>query len=125
MDTKICRTCGEEHSLDMFNRNKKHKDPNYRIPDCNTCRSRKRREVFRKNKALAIEYKGGSCNDCNTVVHQAAFEFHHLDPTQKDIDPAHLIGEHIRGLTDKAKVELDKCILLCANCHRVRHFIID
>ena len=123
MDTKICRTCGMEHSLDMFNRNNKNKDPNYRIPDCNPCRSRKRREAIRKNKALAVEYKGGKCNDCNSVVHQAAFEFHHLDPSQKDIDPAQLIKEHVGGLTDRAKEELDKCVLLCANCHRVRHWL--
>ena len=121
MDTKICRTCGVEHNLDMFNRNKKHPDPNYRIPDCNTCRSLRRKEQTRKLKAEAVGYMGGKCQDCSGVFHQSVFEFHHLDPTTKERDPGTMFND-AKVLSSKTKAELDKCVLLCANCHRVRHW---
>ena len=44
--------------------------------------------------------------------------FHHLDPSKKDF------GLSMRGLTrswEKMRTELDKCILLCANCHAEVH----
>ena len=47
-----------------------------------------------------------------------ALGFHHLDPNQKDFS----IGS--KGYTrsfDKVKKELDKCICVCANCHREIH----
>mgnify|MGYP003431129005 FL=1 len=45
-------------------------------------------------------------------------EFHHLDPEQKDF------GIAAKGYTrswEKVKEELDKCIMVCANCHREIH----
>lgn len=67
---------------------------------------------------MAVEYKGGKCNSCNYNKCIAALEFHHIDPEQKDFG----IGN--KGFTkswDKIKTELDKCILVCANCHREIH----
>jgi hypothetical protein len=106
------------------------KGKGYRVSFCNECRSSMRRETARKVKAEAILYKGGKCNDCNLIVHQAAFEFHHIDPSTKAFktntskvrkEPTHYL-QGVKELTDQAKTELDKCVLLCANCHRVRHF---
>lgn len=67
---------------------------------------------------MAIEYKGGKCQCCGYHTYDGALEFHHLTPGLKDFG----IGEH--GATkawDKVKQELDKCILVCANCHREIH----
>jgi hypothetical protein len=121
MEIKICLTCNQSLSINSFSKRSAKKKDDYQ-PHCNICRSSKRREVARRNKALAIEYKGSSCNDCLQVVHQAAFEFHHIDPTNKQGEPTHFLLDGVNGLSDKAKQELDKCVLLCANCHRVRHF---
>lgn len=69
----------------------------------------------RKIKALAIKYKGGKCQICGYNKCESALELHHLDRAKKEFG----IGE--KGYTrawDKVKSELDKCILLCANCHR-------
>ena len=71
-----------------------------------------RREVKRK----LIEYKGGKCQICGYNRCQEALEFHHLDPSQKDFT--------ISGGTksfESLKPEVDKCILVCANCHREIH----
>lgn len=69
----------------------------------------------RKVKLMAIEYKGGQCCICGYNRHPSALELHHLDPSQKGFG----IGD--KGYTrswEKIKAELDKCVLVCANCHR-------
>lgn len=72
----------------------------------------------RKTKAKAVAYKGGKCQACGYDRCQEAFDFHHLDPKQKEF------GIGANGATRswaKLQIELDKCILLCANCHRELH----
>jgi len=74
-----------------------------------------RRKKLRKQ---AVDYGGGKCKLCGYKKCQRALSFHHLDPTKKDF------GLSARGLTrswDKIKIELDKCILVCANCHMKIH----
>ena len=69
----------------------------------------------RKIKELAIAYKGGKCQLCGYIKYQGALDLHHLDPSTKEFG----IGD--KGYTrswEKIKKELDKCILVCANCHR-------
>lgn len=72
----------------------------------------------KKIKAMAIEYKGGKCQICGYCKYVGALDFHHKDETKKSF------GLGTNGLTRswaKTKVELDKCILVCANCHREIH----
>jgi hypothetical protein len=131
METKVCATCNEELPVSRYSvQNKTRKSGLKYQCSCNICRSTLRREQFRKVKAEAVAYKGGKCNDCLQIVHQAAFEFHHEDPSTKAAksetatarkEPTHFL-QGTPKLTDQAKTELDKCVLLCANCHRVRHF---
>lgn len=76
-------------------------------------------------KIQAIKYKGGRCNgeSCAIVYdgnNHYLFDFHHIDPSKKDMD-----WQKTRLQTwDRCVKELDKCILLCANCHRQAHFDI-
>ena len=71
-----------------------------------------------KAKQDAVEFMGGKCTHCQGVFHFSAFDFHHTDPTQKDVDPGNLIRAAGKRLYD----ELAKCMLLCANCHRIYHY---
>jgi hypothetical protein len=67
---------------------------------------------------MAIAYKGGACEQCGYGRRIDAFDFHHRDPAEKDFTMSD------GGLTrswEKVKAELDKCALLCANCHREIH----
>lgn len=73
---------------------------------------------LRQMKTLAVEYKGGKCVDCLGVFPLACYDFHHVDPTQKDLHISNALSA--KGF-DFCKEELDKCILLCSNCHRIRH----
>jgi 5-methylcytosine-specific restriction endonuclease McrA len=76
---------------------------------------KKRRKKLRE---LAREYKGGKCQLCGYKKSQRALSFHHRDPKKKSF------GISMKGLTrswDKIRTEIDKCILLCANCHMEVH----
>ena len=79
-----------------------------------------RKKKDRQNKKLrAIEFLGGKCYDCQLKSEYAdVYDFHHLDPTQKEIGVNRILG----NAWDKIKEELEKCVLLCANCHRIRHY---
>lgn len=76
---------------------------------------RRRRKKVRQ---MAVEYKGGKCGRCGYSKCVEALEFHHLDSSQKDF------GISEKGYTrswTRVREELDKCILVCANCHRELH----
>lgn len=67
-------------------------------------------------KQRLVEYKGGKCQICGYNRCINALEFHHLNPKEKDFT--------ISGGTksfDSLKPEVDKCILVCSNCHREIH----
>lgn len=69
-----------------------------------------------KYKKLIREYLGGKCSRCGYDKCLAALDFHHKDPSQKSFN----VGSVVRAF-EKVKPELDKCELLCANCHRELH----
>ena len=72
---------------------------------------------FRKRlKERAVEYKGGMCECCGYDRAIEALEFHHKDPNEKDFSPS---GKSISW--ERMKNEVDKCMLVCANCHREIH----
>ena len=76
---------------------------------------RKRRKKIRE---MSVAYKGGKCEKCGYDRCIGALEFHHRDPSQKDF------GVSEKGYTRSwvsVQRELDKCMLLCANCHRELH----
>tara|TARA_R100000656_G_scaffold80579_1_gene59007 strand:- start:222 stop:464 length:243 start_codon:yes stop_codon:yes gene_type:complete len=75
-------------------------------------------------KQKAVEYKGGKCVDCvkqgrDGVFPACAYAFHHEDPTEKEYDPSKLMK---RKKWKSIKEEIDKCVLLCLNCHGIRHY---
>lgn len=72
----------------------------------------------RRLKEKAVIYLGGKCKKCGYNKCIDSLEFHHIDSTQKDF------GISKQGITrswETLKKELQKCILLCANCHREEH----
>ncbi len=73
--------------------------------------SKRRRAI----KALAIEYKGGKCQICGYKKYQGALDLHHIDREQKEFSISK--KGHSRSW-ERVKKEIDKCILVCANCHR-------
>jgi hypothetical protein len=101
-----CRECLREYDYTPELRKK-----GYRKTICNSCTVTLAR---RRRKLKAIEYKGGKCQICGYDKCASALHFHHTDPNEKDF------GFSDKGIPrswEKQKIELDKCILLCSNCH--------
>lgn len=87
----------------------------YRCRKCMVDAVIKRR---RKLKEMSVQYKGGKCERCGYNKCVDALDFHHVNPLIKEFDISR--NGHTKSW-EKLKKELDKCILICANCHREEH----
>lgn len=90
-------------------------DPIY----CSTkCKNKQAVDVLRtKRKQGAVEYLGGKCIRCGYDKCLHALHFHHKDPETKEF----AFSTGLTSAWEKVKAELDKCELLCANCHAEHH----
>lgn len=114
-----CPACDSWKAFDDFYTSKRHKSGRQRLSGwCKICSNQAALLRQQELKQQAVTYKGGSCEDCGYSRCLAALEFHHLDPAEKD--PS-WTAMKMWGF-DRVKPELDKCALLCANCHRERHY---
>lgn len=69
-------------------------------------------------KEKAIGYKGNKCVKCGYDKCSWSFDFHHLNPKEKDFN----FSSYSTLSWNKIVKELDKCILVCSNCHREIHY---
>lgn len=77
-------------------------------------------EWRRRVKIKLVEYKGDKCELCGYNKCITSLDFHHKDPKEKDFS--------VSGRTlsfEKLKNEVDKCILVCRNCHGEIHYNIE
>jgi len=72
----------------------------------------------RKLKLLLVANHGGECTSCGYSRCVDALDFHHRDPAEKKFT---LTGQGITRSWEKMKAEAEKCVLVCANCHRELH----
>lgn len=85
---------------------------------CKKCFSKYIGMKYLYKKVRAIKYKGKICAHCGKEYHPSLCEFHHVDPNQKEET-----WYKMRSWPDtKIATELNKCLLLCANCHREVHY---
>ena len=70
-----------------------------------------------KRKRILIELLGGKCYDCGGTYPTACYDFHHKCPKDK----LFTIARKLHRTVEFLKKEVFKCVLLCANCHRIRH----
>lgn len=83
---------------------------------CNTKERIHRARKFQKQKA--VEYLGGKCSKCGYNRCIEALHFHHT--RDKISEVGKMFGYHRSW--NEIQIELDKCILLCANCHHEQHY---
>ena len=74
----------------------------------------------KQRKINAINYKGGKCIKCGYSKSSNALQFHHRNPEEKDPNFRKLMATRSANI-ELLKKELDKCDLLCANCHAEEH----
>ena len=144
---KKCSKCSEEKlvTTEFFHRQKRNKDGfDYHCKECRKMKwqdpERKRKDkarhraYFIKNKEEIIarhkksrrtakeqlvERFGGKCVQCGYDRCPAGFDFHHIIPEEKEFS----IGENCGNFAyERLLNEVEKCALLCSNCHRELHY---
>lgn len=92
--------------------------------------TRKYRLKIREKKGEYIKKLGGVCSCCGEEFPSCCFDFHHINRAKYNPVKYKKIGKKVvkdRNINwyasekDLAK-ELNKCELLCSNCHRIIHF---
>lgn len=126
---KLCSGCNLEKDISRFkkysNSLKEGTKSTKTYSFCRECFNNRHREkrqaslkiLWRKNKVRALAYLGGKCADCGLIEEiDCVYDFHHIEG--KDYNISNLLD----CSWAKLEAELDKCVLLCANCHRKRHY---
>jgi hypothetical protein len=112
-DNAICTQCKITKPMTEFYKKNKTNANSF----CKDCFLAYIKVRWHDKKKEAIEFMGGKCIDCKGVFHPAVYQFHHLDPKTKEFS----WGKGRLKNFEKIKKELAKCVLLCANCHVIRH----
>ena len=117
METKICTQCKRELPLTQY-----YSRGNGRLrSECKECHSKYVKRKYQERKGAIGEVKASigcaKCGDTRSYV----LDFHHKDPSIKDANIARMTSNKNR-LEDIQK-EIDKCVVLCSNCHREFHHL--
>ena len=135
MNTKLCTKCNKEKTLDCFAKNPQKKDGlNYK---CKECQRIYFKQHYQKNKQYYVdkakenslkyrkeiadikkERKKNGCIMCGEN-HPATLDFHHVDAKMKEFNVGR---DGSRYGVQTVKNELDKCVVMCSNCHRKLHW---
>jgi len=105
---QACKDCRKLMDKAFYQRNKVTKIVS------TTTRKRELLEWYRSLKT------GKPCFDCGTSFHFAAMDFDHREGVDKKDDVSHMVRTGCSK--ENIQIEIAKCILLCANCHRIRTF---
>lgn len=146
-----CEECGETNifSLEFHHKNQSEKEftfwdvKNNRwsiieneirkcILLCGNCHNKSHLNVndskLKNNKKIYLEYKGISgCEKCGYNKCNSSLDFHHLNKNKKDFILSEITYSYknINDLTEKIENELNKCMVLCKNCHKIEHSDIE
>ena len=132
---KTCTICGETKVLDEFNKHAGRKDGlQTRCRSCDQKRARKNYHLKYKKKQIAgnkrrreekrlwlEDYKKGLCCSKCGEDRWYVLDFHHKDKNSKESSVANLLVNN-RSIKVVLK-EIEKCDVLCANCHREFHYL--
>lgn len=84
---------------------------------CTECSSHNDIQRNRMLKLKAINYLGGKCSRCEFIGHYSSYDFHHVNYLDKEFNWNLMRKKSFSNLLP----ELDKCVLLCRNCHQMIH----
>ena len=90
---------------EFYNRNRKQKD----------------KERIRERRVWLNSLKNKPCKDCGGTFPPRAMDFHHLDGDGFGQHSGFSMLLRKKGYKEIVLEEIKKCVLLCANCHRMRH----
>jgi len=70
-----------------------------------------------QNKQKLLLMFGNRCDSCKETLPYCCYDFHHMDPAQKEHNVSALITRAWKYVEQEAR----KCTMLCSNCHRILH----
>lgn len=133
---KTCTICKIQKGVSDFNKNKVRKDGlNNICKECSKKRSKlyyqenkedhkkvifaRKKRIRERNQAILLDLlKSKCCSDCGTNDYRV-FEFDHIEGNKIN-DVSQLVAEgYSWGVIQN---EINKCEIVCANCHRIRTF---
>ena len=103
---KVCKSCNREKQKAQYSNNKK-----YYLD-----RNRDLRTVNRGKYKASKE--GKPCAMCHNSFPQVCMDYDHVDPSTKKMCVAQMLGHSWSAIQE----EIDKCVLLCSNCHRIKTY---
>ena len=71
-----------------------------------------------EKKQILVEHFGNVCQDCKRSFPPCCYDFHHIDPSTKCFEIAPRLDGNLNTIMEEAK----KCVMICSNCHRIRHY---
>jgi hypothetical protein len=114
-DHKFCPKCNTTLPInEYYNKSTKESTKINGHGWCKNCTNKATVERQRQLKQKCIDYKGGKCFICGYNTYAGALEFHHLNPKDKDYAISRFKNRKFESIVG----ELDKCVLLCSNCHK-------
>lgn len=117
-ETKICSKCKKEQPITNYHKNgfNSRGEQKYR-GYCKTCANKLETERYWKKREFIDQQRTccAKCGDDRTYV----LDFHHKDREDKSFTIGHLK----KGSKEIIQAEIEKCICLCANCHREFHHL--
>ena len=133
MYKKTCTKCKKVKDLSLFGK-RIYEYPEgirtYYRTQCNPCRVLMQHYIYytparrdarkaqrQRTKEELVQRFGNKCQDCKQSFPPYVYDFHHLDPTQKD----NQVSKLILYKTEKLEQEVAKCVMICSNCHKIRH----
>jgi hypothetical protein len=118
---KVCRYCLIEQDESCFEVCKILGNRVYRRHKCRSCKcaSQKRRRYRLRDWVERLK-QTLECSECGFDDFRA-LEFHHPDGQEKDFSIGNMVADNRSILA--VEREIAKCVVLCANCHRIEHFL--
>lgn len=129
METKICKKCGRELPLEEFEI-EHTKSGDIRRNACRCCRSEYRKNRRKEHPEIHIlqetrrikrvrEWQNSLKTPCIICGESepVCIDWHHIDPSTKSFT----IGANFSKARNLILEEIQKCVCLCANCHRKVH----
>ena len=115
INKKICQQCGKEKDKN----NDYYWSGNKTRNICKDCVKENEKKKYQDRIEQINNYKKTlKCKKCGETRYYL-FDFHHRNPKEKDYS----ISDHTRAKFETIKTEIDKCDVLCSNCHREWHYL--